>query len=279
MFSPALLLTFVIAAVSASPAPAADPAADLLVSLKTAATQADRVNLLKDGDFKFDFINAQAGVTKGAGGRAVAANVKTFPALIGQGVAMTVGFLEACGMNTPHTHPRATEILYSVNGTLTSGTIGENGSRFVNNTLYAGEGTVFPLGSIHFQANEECKPVTFVSAFNYEDPGTLSAAQRYFGLPPDVVAASLGLSGVEEVVGLEHLIPDNIALGRAECLKRCGLTANVGEQPTTQRQPRLPGNELPVVSESASASSAWTSATASATSAKWSASASASTAY
>lgn len=48
-------------------------------------------------------------------------------------------------MNTPHTHPRATEILYSVNGTLSSGTIGENGSRFVFNNLYPGQATVFPL--------------------------------------------------------------------------------------------------------------------------------------
>ena len=47
-------------------------------------------------------------------------------------------------MNTPHTHPRATEILYSVNGTLTSGTIGENGSRFVFNTINAGQATIFP---------------------------------------------------------------------------------------------------------------------------------------
>lgn len=40
----------------------------------------------------------------------------------------------------------------------------------------------------------------------------LSVAQRYFGLPPDIVGAALGGLGVEEVGGLEALIPDNIAV-------------------------------------------------------------------
>lgn len=109
-------------------------------------------------------------------------------------------------MNTPHTHPRATEILYAVNGTLTSGTIGENGSRFVFNTVHTGQATVFPVGSVHYQSNEGCEPMTFVckyqlrfvrvwivsyvfffaAAFSYEDPGTLSIAQRctYTSLRP-----------------------------------------------------------------------------------------------
>ncbi|KIP10703.1 hypothetical protein PHLGIDRAFT_115256 [Phlebiopsis gigantea 11061_1 CR5-6] len=223
--------------------------ASLVTSLKTATNEVAKVNLLQDSDYVFDFFNASTGIASGSGGHAVAASVSNFPALVGQGVAMTVGFLEPCGMNTPHTHPRATEILYAVNGTLTSGTIGENGSRFVFNTISPGQATVFPMGSVHYQANEGCAPMTFVSAFNYEDPGTLSMAQRYLGLPPDVVAASLGNLGVEDVVGIEAALPDNFALGRDECLQRCGLTR--GPQPSTQRQPRVAGNALPPPAASA----------------------------
>ena len=62
-----------------------------------------------------------------------------------------IGYLGPCGMNTPHTHPRAAEILFAVNGTLTSGTIGENGSRFVFNTINPGQATVFPMGSVHYR--------------------------------------------------------------------------------------------------------------------------------
>lgn len=46
-------------------------------------------------------------------------------------------------MNTPHTHPRATEMLYLVNGTLETGMLDENGARFVYNTINAGSAAVF----------------------------------------------------------------------------------------------------------------------------------------
>ena len=48
-------------------------------------------------------------------------------------------------MNTPHTHPRATEINFSVNGTLRTGLLTENGARFVVNSLPAGSATIFPM--------------------------------------------------------------------------------------------------------------------------------------
>ena len=82
-------------------------------------------------------------------------------------------------MNTPHTHPRATELLYLVsNGQLETGFIEENGARFVTNTMTQGQGTIFPKGSIHFQANLGCEPLTFVAALNDEDPGASQVAQR-----------------------------------------------------------------------------------------------------
>ena len=47
-------------------------------------------------------------------------------------------------MNTPHTHPRAAEMLFSVNGTIQSGFLDENGARFVASTVPAGTGTIYP---------------------------------------------------------------------------------------------------------------------------------------
>ena len=59
-------------------------------------------------------------------------------------------------MNTPHTHPRATEINIAINGTLRTGMLAENGARFVFNNVPAGSATVFPRGAIHFEMNLEC---------------------------------------------------------------------------------------------------------------------------
>ncbi|KAJ7504213.1 RmlC-like cupin, partial [Mycena galericulata] len=221
------------------------PLSDEVATLRLAPTAVDRINdLSNDTQFIFDFFNPTGGIVMGAAGHTVTATSGTFPAVVGNGVAMTVGFLGPCGMNTPHTHPRATEINFSVNGTLRTGMLAENGARFVVNELPPGSMTVFPQGTIHFEMNEGCEPAMFVAAFNGEDPGVQSTAQRFYGLPVDILQATLGGLGVQEVEGMADMIPDNIAVGTDACLKRCGL-ARPPAQPTAQHQPRVSGNAFP----------------------------------
>ena len=59
-----------------------------------------------------------------------------------------------------------------------AGFIEENGARFVINTLTPGQGAIFPKGSIHYQINTGCDPLTFVAGLNDEDPGVNQIAQR-----------------------------------------------------------------------------------------------------
>ena len=47
-------------------------------------------------------------------------------------------------MNTPHTHPRATEMLYLINGTIRTGMLQENGARFVYNEVSSNQAQIFP---------------------------------------------------------------------------------------------------------------------------------------
>ncbi|KAJ7117740.1 RmlC-like cupin domain-containing protein [Mycena epipterygia] len=227
------------------------PLSDEVAQLRLDPTAVDRVNTLSpDSQFVFDFFNPPAGVVTGAGGHTVTATSGTFAAVVDNGVAMTIGFLGPCAMNTPHTHPRATEINFSVNGTLRTGILTENGARFIVNDLNPGMMTVFPQGAIHFEMNTGCEPAMFVAAFNNEDPGVLSLAQRFFGLPPDIVQATLGDIGLQEFEELAAMIPDNIAVGTDECLKACGL-ARPPTQPTSQQQPRISGNALPTGTDAA----------------------------
>lgn len=218
-------------------------AAELVIDLKNAPTQVARLNILKNNrDWLFDY-NAGVGTVRSAGGNLTVANVANFPALFANGMAMAIGQMSPCGMNTPHTHPRATEFLYVVNGQMEAGFIEENGARFVTNTVTEGQGTIFPMGSIHFQVNLGCEPLTFVAALNNEDPGVSQIGQRFFGLPPDVVAATLGDVGVQEVVDIAIGIPDNMAIGIDRCLQKCNLRR--GQQSTNQQQPRVDGNAFP----------------------------------
>ncbi|KAJ7122564.1 RmlC-like cupin domain-containing protein [Mycena crocata] len=238
LFTAALLGSLVGSAFSA----AVDP--DIVGKLRLAPTANDRINLLpSDSQFAFNFFDPTLKATAGKGGKVITANSAAFPAVVGNGVAMAVGILEPCAMNTPHTHPRATEIQFNVNGTIRTGMITENQARFIMTELQPGGMTIFPQGSVHFQINEGCEPAMFVAGFNSEDPGALQVAQRFFGLSPDIVAATLNDIGVEEVMGLEAMIPDSVSLGTDECLKRCGLHRT--DQPTTQRQARVSGNAFP----------------------------------
>ncbi|KAJ6520807.1 hypothetical protein DFH09DRAFT_1048263 [Mycena vulgaris] len=250
MFSKSVLVLALAAALGVSADAAADKAAkkaaeaDLVGKLRLAPVATDRLALLSsDDEFKFDFFDLAAAATAGQGGRIVTANAATFPAVIGTGSAMAAGFLDACSMNTPHMHPRATEMQISINSTIRTGMITENGGRFIMTDLPPGSMTIFPMGSIHFQVNDGCSPALFVATFNSEDPGALQVAQRFLGLPPDIVGATLGDLGIEEVEGLESQIPDNVALATDACLKKCGITRS--PPPTTQRQPRVSGNAFP----------------------------------
>ena len=93
---------------------------DLIHNVELAPTAADRINMLNsDTDFIYNFLAPPPGtVTTGLGGHTVKSDRKSFPALIGTGVSMTLGFIGPCGFNTPHVHPRGSEINVIVEGRL-----------------------------------------------------------------------------------------------------------------------------------------------------------------
>ncbi|KAF2688040.1 RmlC-like cupin [Lentithecium fluviatile CBS 122367] len=163
------------------------------------------------------------------GGATKAANIESFPILTGLGISTTLGFLDACGINTPHVHPRATEFLTVVEGTVDFGYILENGLVAKGNPEIAGtlgkfEGTVFPMGSIHYQFNPKCEPATFVAALNSEDPGTSQVAQNFFNLNAGVINATLGFPKTIDGKNIEEFrkaIPVNIAQDIDNCLAKC----------------------------------------------------------
>ncbi|CAF1105208.1 unnamed protein product [Rotaria sordida] len=196
-----------------------------LENVRNSINQQSRIAKLNASDFIFDFISATTGISKGTGGRTVQASAFNFPGAIGNGVAMTVGYLSACGINLPHTHPRATEINFSVDGDFDVGFLQENGVGFIMNTVRRGMAAVFPQGAIHFEQNLNCVPATFVAAFNNEDPGVLTIANTFFGgLPANVVGASLGGLNITTINDIRMSVAQNPSVGIEECRKRCGLS-------------------------------------------------------
>ena len=97
------------------------------------------------------------------------------------------------GLNPPHTHPRGTEILVVLEGTLYVGFVTSAPSnRLISKVLYPGDVFVFPIGLIHFQFNVGKVNAVAISGLSSQNPGLIIVANNVFGsdppINPDVLA-------------------------------------------------------------------------------------------
>ncbi|KAJ6458178.1 spherulin-1B precursor [Mycena sanguinolenta] len=222
-----------------APVPLITNGAAIAAELKTQPSVVDRLNklltdvhghLLTDDALReltvFDFNNQP--MTGAKGGSLLLATVDNFPMLTNLGISVGVSFVEPCGLNIPHLHPRANEMLTVVEGVLDAGFVQENGfDAEVHSTLGTYQATVFPMGSMHYQQNPTCSPAAFVAAFSSEDPGRSDIATSFWMLPSDVVDAALGFPhsiGGDNIDQWRAHLPLNLAAGVDKCLKRCGLS-------------------------------------------------------
>jgi len=218
-------------AASSSAPPAAAATQSLTQQLFLADTAADRFALLPlDSQFVFDFGNPALKGKGGKGGDLAVANRKFFPALVGTGSAMAVGFLGPCGFNTPHVHPRAVELQIVVSGQIKTEMVPENGvlnangtRRVISNTLSQFQMQPFYQGSVHTQFNPSCtQNATFVAAFNSEDFGVGQIPDELFAMTDDVLAAAFGQAiDAADLDKFRAAIPASIAKGVEQCLASC----------------------------------------------------------
>ncbi|KAG6540975.1 hypothetical protein Mapa_017645 [Marchantia paleacea] len=104
-----------------------------------------------------------------------------FPALTGLGVGVTLLEFKPTTLNPPHTHPRGTELLYVMAGTLEVGLV-DSANKLYAATLRKGDLFVFPQGLVHFQINKSGKKtVRALSAFGSSNAGTISLPRNIFG--------------------------------------------------------------------------------------------------
>lgn len=215
------------------------PSAGTIAKLLTEDSRVDRFTEIQSeiasGNLalKFDF-NPKANpiaanATQPYGGQVDLAFRKNFPLLTGLGISAAGIFFEPCGLNTPHIHPDATEFLTVVtDNTIETGFVLENGfvtEQRTNLTLF--QGTAFPMGSIHWQQNLDCKPAVAIAGLNSEDPGASSIAQNFLiNTSGDIVDATLGFPkqiDQNNFAEFKKNIPVSLARGVEECLIRCNL--------------------------------------------------------
>ncbi|KAH7849056.1 hypothetical protein Vadar_027814 [Vaccinium darrowii] len=155
-------------------------------------------------DFFFGGL-AKPGLTNNSLGSAVTpANVMQIPGLNTLGVSMARIDFAPGGLNPPHTHPRASEILFLLSGQLDVGFI-TTANVLVTMTIYEGQIFTFPKGLVHFQQNNGNVPAVAISGLNSQNPGVQVIAKSLFAATPPVsdnvlaVAFQIDTQEVDEI--------------------------------------------------------------------------------
>ena len=138
-------------------------------------------------DFTSTVLRSSATHLSGTQAIVTLASVDNFPGLNTLGLSIArIDFPPNGGLNQPHVHPRATEVLFLLQGTLTVGFVSTapNNTLF-QTTLYAGDLFVFPRGLVHFQINLDKKNRALaIAALNSQNPGLSQLAPALFAANP-----------------------------------------------------------------------------------------------
>ncbi|XP_075488987.1 germin-like protein 5-1 [Primulina tabacum] len=136
-------------------------------------------------DFFFAGLANPGVVNNSVGSLVNAANVLMIPGLNTLGVSLSRVDYAPGGLNPPHTHPRATEIVFVLEGEIDVGFI-TTANVLISKTIKKGEVFVFPRGLVHFQKNNRKVAAAAIAAFNSQLPGTQSIVATLFAASPPV---------------------------------------------------------------------------------------------
>lgn len=150
-------------------------------------------------DFSFSGLNIPGDTNNKVGSNVTNVNVDKLPGLNTLGIQLVRIDYAPYGENPPHTHPRGSEILVVVEGTLYVGFVSSNadGNRLFAKILNKGDVFVFPIGMIHFQFNPGHYPAVAFAGLSSQNAGVITIANTVFGstppINPDILAKAFQL--------------------------------------------------------------------------------------
>ncbi|KAK9074165.1 hypothetical protein SSX86_006762 [Deinandra increscens subsp. villosa] len=143
--------------------------------------------LVQADDFFFRGLNIMGNTSNDVGSNVTTVNVVQLPGLNTLGISMVRIDFAPMGINAPHTHPRATEILTVIEGKFLVGFVTSNPeNRLITKVLEVGDVFVFPQGLIHFQQNIGHGNAVAIAALSSQNPGVITIANAVFGSNPDI---------------------------------------------------------------------------------------------
>ncbi|CAL5346440.1 unnamed protein product [Camellia sinensis] len=143
--------------------------------------------MVQANDFFFSGLHMAGNTSNAVGSKVTPVSVAQIPGLNTLGVSMVRIDYAPMGTNPPHTHPRATEILIILEGSLEVGFVTSNpNNRLISKVLQKGDVFVFPINLIHFQRNVGNGNVVAIAALSSQNPGVNAIANVVFGAKPDI---------------------------------------------------------------------------------------------
>ncbi|RZC49345.1 hypothetical protein C5167_017787 [Papaver somniferum] len=142
-------------------------------------------NLVVADDFYLSRFNKPGVITNPVGSIVTLDNVFIIPGLNTLGLSVARVDYAPKGVNPPHTHPRATEVLTVMEGTLRVGFVTSNpDNKLFTKLIYKGDVFVFPQGLIHYQMNVGKTPAIAISFLSSQNPGVNRIGDAVFGSKP-----------------------------------------------------------------------------------------------
>lgn len=138
-------------------------------------------------DFFFSGLLTPQNTSNPVGSMVTPVNVMQILGLNTLGISLARIDFAPYGLNPPHTHPRGTEILVVLEGTLYVGFVTSNpDNRLFTKVLYPGDVFVFPQGLIHFQFNQGKTNAVALAGLSSQNPGVITIANAVFGSNPKI---------------------------------------------------------------------------------------------
>lgn len=142
--------------------------------------------------FSFQGLNIPGNTSNPLGSFVNRPTVNEIPGLNTLGISTVRVDYAPKGIVPPHRHPRATEILIVLDGTVYVGFVtSDPENRLISKVLNKGDVFVFPFGLIHFQQNVGYGNAVTMAFLSSQNPGVIPMADSVFGSNPKINQALL----------------------------------------------------------------------------------------
>ncbi|XP_008225640.1 PREDICTED: putative germin-like protein 2-1 isoform X1 [Prunus mume] len=145
--------------------------------------------LVDANDFFFSGLHLAGNTSNAVGSHVTPVNVAQISGLNTLGISIARIDYAPWGINPTHTHPRASEILTVLEGSLKVGFVTSNPeNRHITKVLQKGDVFVFPVGLVHYQQNVGYGNAVAIAALSSQNPGVITITNVVFGSKPDISA-------------------------------------------------------------------------------------------